>query len=144
MKIKIISVGKIKDKSIQTIIDYYSKQISRIEFLEIKDSDKELEGQKIIEVLDKIHDKYVYVLTEEGMQYDSVAFSKELKKIGMDRTLVFIIGGPNGISDELKEKGDFLFSLSNMTLTHEMAKMFLVEQIFRAQSIIDGKSYHRV
>lgn len=143
MKLKIISVGKIKNKNVQALIDYYSKQIPRIEFVEIKDSDKESEGQKIIDLLEKIDNKFVYVLTEEGMQFDSVAFSNELKKVSMVHEIIFVIGGPEGVSDNLKKQANFLLSLSSMTFTHEMAKLFLVEQIFRAQSILGKKSYHR-
>jgi 23S rRNA (pseudouridine1915-N3)-methyltransferase len=143
MKLKIITVGKVKDKNILNLINYYSKQISRIDFIEIKDSNKEKEGQKIIEILEKIHDKYVFVLTEEGMQFDSVHFSNELKKLSMDRELIFIIGGPTGVFENLKKQASFLLSLSEMTFTHEMAKLFLVEQIYRAQSIMDGKNYHK-
>jgi 23S rRNA (pseudouridine1915-N3)-methyltransferase len=143
MKLKIISIGKIKNQYIQALINYYSKQIPRIEFIEVKDTDKESEGNKITQIIDKINNKYVYCLTEEGMQFDSVAFSNDLKKISMDHELIFIIGGPDGISDNLKKQSDFLLSLSSMTYTHEMAKLFLVEQLFRAQSIINKKSYHR-
>jgi len=143
MKIKIISVGKIKEKNIQQQIDYYSKQIPRIEFFEIKDLGKEDEGKKILELISKIKDNYVFVLSEEGHQFDSVSFSKELQKIGLDHEIIFVIGGPEGISIDLKKSSDFILSLSNMTFTHEMAKLFLVEQIYRAQSIINGKKYHK-
>ena len=77
------------------------------------------------------------------MQFDSVHFSNELKKLSMDRELIFIIGGPTGVFENLKKQASFLLSLSEMTFTHEMAKLFLVEQIYRAQSIMDGKNYHK-
>jgi 23S rRNA (pseudouridine1915-N3)-methyltransferase len=60
-----------------------------------------------------------------------------------NRTIVFVIGGPFGLSKELKQKADFLFSLSQMTFTHEMARLFLQEQVYRALSIINNKNYHK-
>ncbi|MCM2325898.1 MAG: 23S rRNA (pseudouridine(1915)-N(3))-methyltransferase RlmH [Candidatus Woesearchaeota archaeon] len=138
---KIICVGKIKDKNIISLIDEYSKRIDRTTFIEIKDSDPMKEGEKIIETLEKIKDKHVFVLSEEGREFSSIEFAQKLKKI--EKEIVFVIGGPFGLSDEVKKKADVLFSLSRMTFTHEMARLFLIEQVYRAISINDGKKYHK-
>lgn len=140
MRFKVISVGKIKEKSIIELINEYSKRIN-VEFTELKDSNKETEGKKIIEILDKMNSKYVFVLSEEGKEFTSVEFSQKIKKI--EQPIIFVIGGPTGLSDEVKKRTDFLLSLSKMTFTHEMAKLFLVEQIYRAMSIIENKNYHK-
>ena len=137
MHIKIISVGRVKERSIVERIEYYSKLISRkIIFIEIKDSNKEQEGAKISE---KLSGK-IFILSEEGTEFTSREFASELKKIEGDIT--FVIGGPFGLSETIKSKGT-LISLSRMTFTHEMCKLFLLEQIYRGISINQGKKYHK-
>jgi 23S rRNA (pseudouridine1915-N3)-methyltransferase len=83
-------------------------------------------------------------LSEEGKQYTSMEFSKLLKATSQDKqSILFLIGGPEGISDSLKKKADMVLSLSKMTFTHEMARLFLIEQIYRADAISKNKTYHR-
>ncbi|MBT3721219.1 23S rRNA (pseudouridine(1915)-N(3))-methyltransferase RlmH [archaeon] len=142
MKFRLISVGKVKEKSIQNIINDFSKRIN-ISFIEIKDSNKKKEAEKLIEIIEKINNKFLFVLSEEGEQLSSIEFSKKIKKLSLEKEIVFVIGGPEGLDDLIKNKADLLFSLSKMTLTHEMAKLFLIEQIYRAVSIIQGKKYHK-
>jgi 23S rRNA (pseudouridine1915-N3)-methyltransferase len=137
----VISIGKVKDRNISALIDEYAKRIKRLEFLELKDSGKEKEGERIIQALEKIKDRYVFVLSEEGRQLGSVELAEKLK--GIDKVPVFVIGGPDGLSDAAKKKGDFIFSLSRMTFTHEMARLFLTEQLYRSSSILENKRYHR-
>ena len=137
LNIKIISVGKIKDRSLLERIAYYSKVIeAKLTFIELKDSNKEDEGKKISE---KLSGK-VFILSEEGVEFTSREFATELKKIEEDIT--FVIGGPFGLSEQVKAKG-FIIALSKMTFTHEMCKMFLLEQIYRGISINKGKKYHK-
>jgi 23S rRNA (pseudouridine1915-N3)-methyltransferase len=148
MKLKLIFVGKIKDKSLLDLINDYSTKIAydaKLELSEIKDSSPEEEGKKMIEHLESIKDsKFVFVLSEEGKECSSVDFSKKLRQCELDNLLVvFIIGGPFGLSPEAKKKANQLFSLSKMTFTHEMARVFLLEQIYRGISIIKNKSYHK-
>ena len=142
MKFRLISVGKVKEKSIQNIINDFSKRIN-ISFIEIKDSNKKKEAEKLIEIIEKINNKFLFVLSEEGEQLSSIEFSKKIKILSLEKEIVFVIGGPEGLDDLIKNKADLLFSLSKMTLTHEMAKLFLIEQIYRAVSIIQGKKYHK-
>lgn len=147
MKIKIVSIGKIKDPHLKSLILDYSKKISfdaKLELLEIKDSDKETEANKIIDVVGRCDNCFIYVLSEEGEELNSIKFSKELKKHSLEnKNIVFIIGGPFGLSKKVKEISNTVFSLSKMTFMHEMAKLFLVEQIYRAISIIKNKKYHK-
>lgn len=143
LNIKVISVGKVKDGALLEKIKEYSEKISHdanITFLELKDSNKEEEGLKIIEKVSK-SSSFVFILSEEGLEYTSKDFAGKLKKIEQD--VIFVIGGPFGLSKEVKKKSNDIISLSKMTFTHEMAKMFLLEQIYRAISINKGRKYHK-
>ena len=142
MLIKIIAVGKIKDRGLQSKIAELSKWISRyakLEIVELRDSNVEQEGDAILKSLGR--DKaFVFALSEEGGEFTSREFSGKLS--GIDRKMVFIIGGPFGLSPAVKQRADCLLSLSQMTFTHEMARLFLLEQIYRAIDIAKGGKYH--
>jgi len=144
MLIKIIVVGKIKERGLQTKINEFAKWISRyakLEIVELRDSNVGKEGVAIMKALGK--DKaFVFALSEEGKEFTSLKFSKKLASI--DQKLIFIIGGPFGLAPEVKQRADCLFSLSQMTLTHEMARLFLLEQIYRAIDIARGGKYHNI
>jgi 23S rRNA (pseudouridine1915-N3)-methyltransferase len=148
MKLKLICIGKIKEPSLKELIADYSERITRdakLEILEIKDSNIKDEGKKIKELIEKIKEnRFIFVLTEEGRQLSSVEFSNKLKQHDLEgKTLCFVIGGPFGLSEEAKKQADMHLSLSKMTFTHEMARLFLLEQLYRAISIIKNKSYHK-
>lgn len=142
MLLKVITVGRIKDKHIQFKIDEFLKRIkfdAKIDMVEIKDSTKEKEGQKLLELLNK-EKGYVFAMSEEGKQMTSREFATKMERT--HQKMIFIIGGPFGLTEDVKKKCNGTFSLSKMTFTHEMAKMFLLEQIFRSISIIKGRGYH--
>ncbi len=142
MLIKIIAVGRIKDRGIQNKIDEFTKWISpyaKLEIIELRDSNVEKEGAAILKSIGK--DKaFIFVLSEEGKEFTSSKFSRKLASI--DRKLLFIIGGPFGLSTAVKQRADCLFSMSRMTLTREMTRLFLLEQIYRAINIARGGKYH--
>jgi len=141
MKFKILCIGKIKKGWILSGIEDYGKRFP-LEIIELKDSNKEKES---LDLLKKIRDNaFVVVLSEEGTKFNSNSFAKLIKeKANSVGTIFFIIGGPDGLSDCVKKKANLLLSLSQMTFTHEMARLFLVEQIYRAISINKGMKYHR-
>ena len=143
MKIKIISVGKIKDCELKSkIIDYTEriKHDAAIELYTVKDSDKKTEGKMIIEQFKK--DVYYKVaLSEEGKEYTSREFAGKL--LQKTSNILFIIGGPFGLDKTVKEKADAVLSLSKMTFSHEMAQLFLLEQIYRGISINLNRKYHK-
>ena len=148
MKIRIIAVGKLKEKRLSEVINEYINRIkydAKLEIIEVKDSNVEEEGKKIEQAIETIKvPKYVFILSEEGSQFDSIRFSEKIKQLSADnRTIVFVIGGPFGILPEVKVRADFLLSLSKMTFTHEMCRLFLLEQIYRAASIIKKRNYHK-
>ncbi len=142
MIFKILCIGKLKDKNYQQRIEDYFKKIAfdaKISIQEIKDSNKEKEGQAICQALDK-EKGFVIAMSEEGKSYSSRKFAQLIN--GAQQKVIFIIGGPYGISDVVKKRANATVSLSQMTFTHEMARLFLSEQIFRAVSIIKGRKYH--
>ncbi len=142
MIFKVICVGKLKDKMFEKRVQEYCKRLSfdsKVSITEIKDSTKEKEGQKLLELIDK-EKGYVIALTEEGKELTSRKFSEKIASI--HQKVTFVIGGPFGLTEEVKKRSDMLLSLSKMTFTHEMVRMFLMEQVYRAVSIMKGRKYH--
>jgi 23S rRNA (pseudouridine1915-N3)-methyltransferase len=143
MNIKVLSVGRVKDPDLRNKISDYTKRISRdarITLQEIKDSDSETEGRKLIDILDK-EDGYVFALAEEGTIYTSAKFAARINAI--QKKLVFVIGGPLGLSLTVKNRADEILSLSRMTFSHEMVRLFLLEQLYRGISINLNRKYHK-
>ncbi len=143
MLVKIIAVGKIKDRNLLAKCEDYSRRIShdaKLEIVEIRDSNTETEGDKLLGHI-KEEKRFVFALGEEGKQYNSRQFAQRIESSG--RRAVFLIGGPEGLSDSAKKGAGEVLSLSSMTLTHELARMFLLEQIYRAISIMHNRKYHR-
>ena len=143
MNIKVLSVGRVKDPDLRNKISDYSKRIShdvRITLQEIKDSDPVTEGRKLIDILDK-EACYVFALSEEGTIYTSATFAARINAI--QKKLVFVIGGPLGLSSAVKNRADEILSLSRMTFSHEMVQLFLLEQIYRGISINLNRKYHK-
>ena len=141
MEIKIVVIGKLKEKIYQRRVQKYLKWISKdvkIEIVYIKDI-----NNKIITKLDKLkkNNFFSICLSENGIQMSSNAFSKFI--FNNKEKLSFIIGGPDGHSSEILNEADYILSLSKMTMPHEMATLVLVEQIYRAFSIKKGSKYHR-
>jgi len=138
--IKLICVDKVKEKFLKEGIEDFTKRINyfgKFEIQRIKSSEAVKEGK---DILSKISNEHVFILSEEGKEFSSEEFADKLFKINKD--VIFVIGGTDGISDELKKKGQ-LISLSKMTFTHEMAQLFFVEQIYRCFMIKNNKRYHR-
>jgi len=141
MEIKIVVIGKLKEKIYQRRVQKYLKWISKdvkIEIVYIKDS-----NNKILTKLDKLkkNNFFSICLSENGIQMSSNTFSKFI--FNNKEKLSFIIGGPDGHSSEILKEADYILSLSKMTMPHEMATLVLIEQIYRAFSIKKGSKYHR-
>ena len=161
INIKIICVGKIKEKSINDLISEYSKRLSKYCKLEIFELDdekipansspadeeivKEKESKKIIDRLNKIGKTSVILLDLKGKSYTSEEFSKKIFDIATyeNSTITFIIGGSLGFSDELKNMISDKVSFSKMTFPHQLFRVFLLEQIFRAFKIQNNETYHK-
>ena len=142
MHIKIVLIGKIKEKvynkKIQKYLDWLSRD-SKFEIIIVKDSN----SNKIKDQIGKLKkDNFFCVcLSEHGKNLNSISFSKFIFNNG--KKIVFILGGPNGHPENLIKEMDFNLSLSKMTMPHEMAALVLAEQLFRAFSIKKRSKYHR-
>lgn len=159
MKIKVVTVGKLKEKYLKDGIAEYSKRISRFakfEMIELSDEktpDKasESENQKILEIegqriLSKIADRdFVIVLAIEGKTFFSEEFSKQLEETSIKgfSTLTFIIGGSLGLSSSVKNRANLSVSFGRLTLPHQLMRLVLVEQIYLAFTIQQGFPYHK-
>ena len=144
--IKIICVGKIKEKYLNDFIDDYKIRISayhKIEIIELKDSDIETESK---EILNKINDKDFNIIMDiKGKKYDSIEFSKLIDNTFSNSygTITFIIGASNGVNEEVKNKCNLRLSFSDMTFPHGVFRGILLEQIYRAFKILNNESYHK-
>lgn len=156
IKIKVIGVGKIKDNYLNQGISEYLKRLSgycSVEIIEVKDEKivsnnsedkiREIESNKILE---KINDKdYVILLDLKGKELTSEQFAYKLDCLinsGVGN-YCFVIGGSLGVSEKLRNKADFLISFSKLTFTHQMIRLFLLEQIYRCFKIINKETYHK-
>jgi len=140
----IIAIGKMKNRSLAALCDDFSKRLKRqgnFELIELKDGDVESEGQRILEALDKRRDARIYAMAEEGKTRRSAALARELFQL-QGQPAIFIIGGAYGLSPAVKARADVLLALSPLTFTHEIARMLLCEQLYRAVSINSGSKYH--
>ena len=143
MLLKVLVIGKLKDKNFQSRIVEYSKwltQNNKIEIVELPDSMKEKENELLLKHIEKENHAYIVALSEDGRELTSRELAAKLGAI--QQKIVFIIGGPYGLTPEVKAKADFLWSLSKLTFTHEFARLILLEQLFRASNIQMGGSYH--
>jgi 23S rRNA (pseudouridine1915-N3)-methyltransferase len=141
--IRIIAIGKVRDRAITALCEDMTGRIrhdARLEIVELKDSDSTQEGKRILETAAK-RKAFRIVLSEEGRECTSREFATLLSRqtTGID----FIIGGPFGLSTDVKKQAGMLLSLSRMTFTHEMARLFLLEQVYRALSICNNRKYHK-
>lgn len=155
MNIKLLAIGKTDDKNLQTLIEQYQKRLSfyvkfDLEVIpDIKNAknlseaqQKEKEGELILSKITPTDQ--LILLDENGKSFSSVGFSDYLQKkmnSGV-KTLVFVIGGPYGFSDMVYQKANGKVSLSEMTFSHQMVRLFVVEQIYRAFTILRNEPYH--
>ena len=150
--IKIITVGSIKEKYLKDAIEEYTKRLSKytnIEIVEVKDEGL-VEPTKAIsleeeKILKHINDKdYIITLEIEGKEFTSEAFAEKLDKIQLETSnITFIIGGSYGLDDSIKERSNYKLSFSNLTFPHQLFRVLLLEQIYRAFKINNNESYHK-
>lgn len=155
MRIKIYAVGSIKEKYWVDALDEYIKRISpysKIEIIEVDDlsmkgkSDEQIKDKECDSILSKIKpNEFVCNLDLNKKEYDSVSFSSKLMEMieKGGASLSFVIGGSLGISEKMKQRANESISLSKMTFTHQMSRVILLEQIYRAFKINKGEPYHK-
>lgn len=155
MNIRLLAIGKTDNKALQTLIDDYTKRLSfYVKFdLEIipdiknvknlsEAQQKEKEGELILSKITPTDQ--LILLDENGKTFSSVGFSDFLQKkmnAGI-KTLVFVIGGPYGFSETVYQKAQGKVSLSEMTFSHQMVRIFVIEQIYRGFTILRNEPYH--
>ncbi|EAZ94805.1 hypothetical protein FBBAL38_10212 [Flavobacteria bacterium BAL38] len=155
MNIRLLTIGKTDNKSLQTLIDDYTKRLSfYVKFdLEIipdiknvknlsEAQQKEKEGELILSKITPTD--HLILLDENGKTFSSVGFSDFLQKkmnAGI-KTLAFVIGGPYGFSETVYQKAQGKVSLSEMTFSHQMVRLFVIEQIYRGFTILRNEPYH--
>lgn len=150
--IKIICVGKIKEKYLRDAIDEYTKRISKytkLNLIEVKDYDyddinKVLNSEK--EQIEKYIDSKDYLITLEieGKQISSEQLARKLDKtLTVNSNITFVIGGSYGIDKSIKDKANYHLSFSTLTFPHQLFRVLLLEQIYRSYKINNNESYHK-
>ncbi len=139
-RIRILAVGKVRKSWVQEGVSLYLKRLPGLVVTELRDSTMAKEAEAIAAALRP--DERLVLLTEEGTTYTSVAFAQQLRDSGSQR-LAFVIGGAEGLDPALKARASWRLSLSPMTFPHELARLLLLEQLYRASSILQGGPYHK-
>lgn len=159
MKIRILCVGKIKEKFMREALGEYSKRLSRyikLEIAEVADEKtpdnasereelqiRDKEGERLLKLIRQ--EDYVIALAIDGKMYDSVTFSQKLDRFGMlgRGSVVFVIGGSLGLGEQVLERADESISFSKMTFPHQLMRVILLEQIYRGYRILRNEPYHK-
>ncbi|MBQ3551337.1 MAG: 23S rRNA (pseudouridine(1915)-N(3))-methyltransferase RlmH [Clostridia bacterium] len=159
LKITLITVGRLKEQYLRDAVKEYEKRLStlctlkniEIDAAKLPDSPNEsqisqaleTEAEKILTAIP--NGAYIMPMCIEGKQMDSEELSRKLSDIGVSgqSNVVFIIGGSYGLSDRVKQKADYKLSMSKMTFPHQLARVMLLEQIYRAFKIAQGETYHK-
>ncbi len=149
--IKIITVGKIKEKYLKDGINEYLKRMqkyTKIEIIELQDEDFDI-NKTLLKEKEKI-EKYIkerdYVVTLEidGEELSSIELSKKIDNIMLNNSdIAFIIGGSYGLHDDIKKRSNFALSFSKMTFPHQLFRLILLEQIYRSFKILNNETYHK-
>ena len=149
--IKIICVGKIKENYLKDAINEYKKRISKytnIEIIELEDYNYDVkktilsEYNNIVKVMN--NSDYNILLDINGNELDSISFAKKINDtLIINSNITFIIGGSFGVLDELREKVNYRLSFSKMTFPHQLFRVLLLEQIYRAYKINNNEEYHK-
>lgn len=159
MKITIIAVGKIKERFYTDAVAEFEKRLSRyckLEIIQVEDEKtpdrvgtslgeavKKKEADRILKHIRE--DAYVAALEIQGKMYDSVGFAEEIERLATKGVshIQFVIGGSLGLHEEISDKADLSVSFSKMTFPHQLMRVILLEQIYRAYRIINGEPYHK-
>jgi len=150
MKFRFVWIGKTRDAHIRALVDEYLKRLSRFvkyEITELRESaaheGNREEGKRILAALRE--DAFVILLDVAGREWSSRELSAEIERWQQQshKEIAFIIGGQNGVSEDVAGRANYRWSLSRLTLTHEMARVVLTEQLYRAYTIIHGLPYQK-
>ena len=153
MEIKLIVVGKTKSSELVRLINEYVKRINFYKKFKIivvnslkskKNSEKEIkkiEGENVLKSVKK--NELIFLLDENGKSFNSRKFADFLSnKFKTNKSIVFVVGGAYGFSNEIKQKSNEIISLSEMTFSHQIIRLFCTEQVYRALTILNNLPYH--
>ncbi len=154
IKVDILCVGKLKEKYLQEAVTEYSKRLKgycKFSIIEVADekinnNNLEVKQKEGVRILNKIADRaYVIVLILEGEMFTSNEFSAYIEKVAIRgfSHIVFVIGGSVGLSDEVVNRADMAISFSKMTFPHQLFRIMLIEQVYRAFKINNNETYHK-
>lgn len=159
MEIRILTVGKIKEKYLNAGIAEYSKRLSRycrLSFIQVQDEKtpdkasealnlqiKDTEGNRLLKHIRE--QDYVIALAIDGKMLDSVELSSKIEQLGVQgiSSITFVIGGSLGLCDRVLQRADYKLSFSRMTFPHQLMQMILLEQIYRSYRIMNNEPYHK-
>ena len=139
-RIRILAVGKVRKGWVSEGVELYRRRLPGLEIVELRDGGLAREAEAISSELRR--GEQLVALCEEGQTYDSLAFAQALEGSGSEQ-LAFVIGGAAGLDPALKARASWRLSLSPLTFPHELARLLLLEQLYRARSIQQGGPYHR-
>ncbi len=143
--IKIVCVGKIKEKYLRDAISDYEKRISKyhkINIIEVEDSNMKEESIRILKNIKK--DDFVITLEINGNVISSMEFANKIDKLFITNSnITFVIGGSDGIDDIVKERSNYSLSFSTLTFPHQLFRVILLEQIYRCFKILNNETYHK-
>ena len=151
--IKIVCVGKVKDRNLSALIDDYGKRINRyhkLEIIEVKDEPIRDDEKTVLDieakrVLNSIgNDEYVILMDLHGKSIDSLSLAKKIDKLFIQfPKITFVIGGSLGLGEALLKRADDKIKLSDLTFLHQMTRLILLEQIYRCFKILNNETYHK-
>ncbi|MBK5263570.1 MAG: 23S rRNA (pseudouridine(1915)-N(3))-methyltransferase RlmH [Peptostreptococcaceae bacterium] len=146
MNIRVICIGKLKEKYWVAAVCEYSKRLTKycnLTIEELKEDSLFEEGENILKRIKK--ETFVITLEIKGNMLDSEALAEKIESLGMEgkSDITFIIGGSTGLSEEVSRRADFKLSFSKMTFPHQMMRVILLEQVYRSFKIIKGETYHK-
>ena len=151
--IKIVCVGKVKDRNLSALIDDYGKRINRyhkMEIIEVKDEPIRDDEKTVLDieakrVLNSIgNDEYVILMDLHGKSIDSLSLAKKIDKLFIQfPKITFVIGGSLGLGEALLKRADEKIKLSDLTFLHQMTRLILLEQIYRCFKILNNETYHK-
>lgn len=156
MKVRLLVVGKTKERVVQEGIEEFQKRLSRYCSFQLevipdvkvskKISSNEVKNLEAKEIVKRIDKDYLVLLDENGKEFTSVGFSKwiEGQQMTIGKQITFLIGGAYGFSDEVYSKASSKIAMSKMTFTHQMIRLIFIEQLYRAYTIIKGEKYHHI
>ncbi|MFO0104319.1 MAG: 23S rRNA (pseudouridine(1915)-N(3))-methyltransferase RlmH [Cyanobium sp.] len=139
-RIRILAVGKVRKGWVREGLAIYLKRLPGLTVLELREGSPEREAEALLAELRG--DEQLVALSEEGQALGSVQLAERLHDSASGR-LAFVIGGADGLSPQLKQRAVWTLSLSPLTFPHDLARLLLLEQLYRAQTILQGGPYHR-